>query len=623
MTEDNHEGRLIEVLTSRELVDVIERHQRGGEDEEDSEIPSVADRYGEYRDELLAERFVMPVAGVQGCGKSTMLNALLFERPVLRIDADETTCVPAEVRYSESDVGEARVRFKDGTERTLPADEQHLQEFIHNEHNSGNRLGVDRIILHSASPLLRNGMVLVDLPGMGSLTRANLETTQAYLREAVGVAFLLRTVPPLTASESGFVASTWARLPLARFVQNRWSDETDSEAKAGREFNEGVLRDIAGAHRIDIDGPPNIHVVNAFGAWRGVLQCDAGSIERSGLAALRSSLEALGESWPGQLRDSVRAALLSDVDDAADIVSKQIDDLDEDAETVKANVEAQQHMFDKYMGDLDDRRAEAQQEAREFSRETSRFLDRWAKDARARLRNEMRTKMRAGIVDGPRLTRALKDEQDGPLDDVYGGFQERALTFVDEINESFEGVVAWRYSRRDSRRTVHRKESRKLESLLPRVAGVVAGIGGAKAGGVTGAKIGAAIGSAGGPPGMIIGGIVGVIGGAVLGSWLGKKARDGVTAVRANNAWPEVRGAIDAFVDGTRVDLKGDLKRVTRDVERGLASWQKIQHDRYARNRDQRIHNVTAEAEEKQAAKTQLQRHADVLAAARKALEDA
>ena len=122
---------------------------------------------------------------------------------------------------------------------------------------------------------------------------------------------------------------------------------------------------------------------------------------------------------------------------------------------------------------------------------------------------------------------------------------------------------------------------------------------------------------------MIIGGIVGVIGGAVLGSWLGKKARDGVTAVRANNAWPEVRGAIDAFVNGTRVDLKVDLKRVSLDVDRGLASWQKSQHDRYARNRDQRIHNVNAEAEEKQAAKAQLQRHADILAAARKALEAA
>lgn len=64
-------------------------------------------RYPLYAKRLSSRRFVMPVAGVQGSGKSTLLNALAFERPVLPVDADETTCVPVEIVWSAAPSGMA------------------------------------------------------------------------------------------------------------------------------------------------------------------------------------------------------------------------------------------------------------------------------------------------------------------------------------------------------------------------------------------------------------------------------------------------------------------------------------------------------------------------------------
>ena len=89
----------------------------------------------------------------------------------------------------------AKVVLQNGQEEYVQATEESLKDFVHNEFNPCNEKGVDRIILESAEPIFEPGLVLVDLPGTGSLTAANMETTRRYLDEAVGVLFMLRTVP--------------------------------------------------------------------------------------------------------------------------------------------------------------------------------------------------------------------------------------------------------------------------------------------------------------------------------------------------------------------------------------------------------------------------------------------
>ena len=45
---------------------------------------------------------IIPVLGMQGMGKSTLINGLLKEN-ILPNDADETTCVPVEVKFGTNE----------------------------------------------------------------------------------------------------------------------------------------------------------------------------------------------------------------------------------------------------------------------------------------------------------------------------------------------------------------------------------------------------------------------------------------------------------------------------------------------------------------------------------------
>jgi|GEM_PF-6736877 len=619
MTASSPRDALVAALTSIELREALKRYAAPPTD---PDTPPLAQRFEGFRKRIDAERFILPMTGVQGCGKSTLLNALLFREPVLPIDADETTCVPTEICHDPAPDGIATVEFQDDRIERVPATEEALTAYLHNARNPGNQLGVKRVILASDHPMLADGMVLVDLPGMGSLTSANLQTTREYLKAAIGVIFLLRTVPPLTRSEAVFVASIWSRLPLALFLQNRWSDETASEAEAGRGHNEEKLREIAARNRIPLGEGSTVQVVNAYAAWRAVLMDDPEGQIGSGLAAVSQRLATLGASWPRMVEASVCSALLGELDGALLVLCHREEDLASSADQIRQRIAEEARRFDGYLADLEQRRASATTRNKVFAAESEEATREWASSTRKELRNVMRTKMRAGIVDGPRLTRALRDEEQGPLDEAFGTFQERSMKLVGDIQARFEDVGSWRARPRDTRKTVQLTERLKLEALLPNIVGAGAGIGGVWGGGVAGTKIGAAIGSAGGPPGLVIGGIVGGVVGGFLGVWLGRKARDGVTSVRANAAWPAVKKAIDTFVDGTEADLRRQAGKIVHHLDEGLDAWLQAQQKRYAHEREQRLAVLSASREEREVQKARLHGDDAILRRYRQTLEE-
>ena len=131
-----------------------------------------------------------------------------------------------------------------------------------------------------------------------------------------------------------------------------------------------------------------------------------------------------------------------------------------------------------------------------------------------------------------------------------------------------------------------------------------------------GAAIGAAIGVAAGPPGVVVGLAVGGLcglGGYLLGNWLGKKAKDRITKVRADRAWPDVRKAIDGFVRDTCRDLERQLKDLHDVITAGLEEWEQAQVSRYEEERESRRSAMAASVEEKREARAQLQNDAEVL----------
>jgi len=537
----------------------------------DRDLPN---RWDALSQQFAKDRFVVPVMGVQGSGKSTLLTALLFDRPVLPVDADETTCIPVEIVYGTSNT--AVVFYVDGHTEEVPASEEELARFVHQENNPGNRLNVKKVVVQSASPLLRSGVVLVDLPGLGSLTKANVDTALAYLNESSGLIYLLRTVPPMTRSEALSLSLIWPRLPIIFFAQNRWTDEGDEEAEEGRSHNSFVIGDLAQRlGRILDESQKHIDIVCAYRALEGVFSHDATKVEQSAINAFKDRLDKAFGGWPTLVRTRLTAAVHGDLGQCRALVLGRIGDLSADQADGQKALESEFARQGEALANLGRRIATIKEHLDEFIVARRNAVRAWHAETRSVLRNRMRTLMRKGIVDGPRLDKALVDEQQAAGEPAYEAAREAVLDAISIIGKDLASEGDWAVGGADGL-GVGKEESKRFENLFGRIAGAAGGLGGFAAGAAGGAKLGAALGLVGGPAGVAIGIVVGAIGGAIggfLASWLGGRAADAVLAARAKANEAEVFRVIDQYTDAVSSDLSRTATEFRDTVHENLSKW--------------------------------------------------
>ncbi len=109
-------------------------------------------------------------------GKSSLLNALL-STDVLPVGINPITAVPTKLLYGAT--LRADVAYGHGREETVTIEE--LAKLVTEQGNPGNLRNVVRAVVEVPSPRLKQGIVLVDTPGLGSLARRGAAETLAYL----------------------------------------------------------------------------------------------------------------------------------------------------------------------------------------------------------------------------------------------------------------------------------------------------------------------------------------------------------------------------------------------------------------------------------------------------------
>lgn len=127
-------------------------------------------------DRLEDNRFEIAVFGRVSSGKSSLLNATLGT-DVLPVGVTPITAVPTRVVYGETPA--VNVWFANRPPEQFEI--SRLGEFVAEQRNPGNEKHVTRIILQMSSPRLRDGIVFVDTPGLGSLATRGAAETLAYL----------------------------------------------------------------------------------------------------------------------------------------------------------------------------------------------------------------------------------------------------------------------------------------------------------------------------------------------------------------------------------------------------------------------------------------------------------
>ncbi|NWG03762.1 MAG: dynamin family protein, partial [Syntrophaceae bacterium] len=147
---------------------------------------------------LLAQdrRIDVAILGQFKAGKSSFLNSLIG-KPILPVGVTPVTTTITRLQYGKKE--KAIIRFFDGQE--AEADVASVGEFTSEAQNPANQKNVEVVDLELPSLEKYTGLRLVDTPGLGSIFKYHIETSENWLPE-VGTALLaVSSDRPLAAND--------------------------------------------------------------------------------------------------------------------------------------------------------------------------------------------------------------------------------------------------------------------------------------------------------------------------------------------------------------------------------------------------------------------------------------
>jgi len=127
-------------------------------------------------DRLESTSFQIAVFGRVSSGKSSLLNHIL-ETTVLPVGVNPITAVPTRIMHGP----QPGLTVTCAGRKAERMDIARLPEFVSEQFNPGNARHVTRIVAELPARRLRDGVIFVDTPGLGSLATAGAAETMAYL----------------------------------------------------------------------------------------------------------------------------------------------------------------------------------------------------------------------------------------------------------------------------------------------------------------------------------------------------------------------------------------------------------------------------------------------------------
>jgi len=159
---------------------------------------------------------IVCVVGEFKQGKSSLVNGLLGS-DVCPVDDDLATSAITLVRYG--DEPSAVVRRKEGDEavaENVPIAD--LSQWCSERGNPGNHKGVQRVEIAVPSAMLKQGLMIVDTPGMGGLGAGHAAATLAFLPFSDGLVLVSDASAELSAPEIEFMRRAVDLCPTVLFA---------------------------------------------------------------------------------------------------------------------------------------------------------------------------------------------------------------------------------------------------------------------------------------------------------------------------------------------------------------------------------------------------------------------
>jgi GTPase SAR1 family protein len=204
---------------------------------------SVTDRDSclEIKEKLEAESFNLVVVGQFKRGKTCLINALLGAG-ILPVSVVPLTSVVTILVYGRTP--DVKVFFKNGKTANIPIES--ISDYVAETGNPKNEKEVLEVVVFYPSPYLRDGVRLVDTPGVGSVYAHNTDVAYRYLPKSDAALFLFSTDQPAGSAEIEFLRDVRQYASRIFFLLNKTDYLSTEEVDSALAFARKTVEDIMG-----------------------------------------------------------------------------------------------------------------------------------------------------------------------------------------------------------------------------------------------------------------------------------------------------------------------------------------------------------------------------------------
>ncbi|MFN3395402.1 MAG: dynamin family protein [Thermodesulfovibrionales bacterium] len=195
----------------------------------------------ELREKIEKNTFNLVVVGQFKRGKTSLINALLGA-DILPVAVVPLTSIVTIMTYGEA--LRIRVYFNDG--RVTEIKPESLSEYVTEKGNPKNIKDVSEVIITYPSSYLKDGVRLIDTPGVGSIYQHNTDVAYQYLPKSDAAMFLLSVDQPMSKAELDFLRDVKEYSNKIFFLLNKADYLNEKDLQESIEFSKGVLRDAMG-----------------------------------------------------------------------------------------------------------------------------------------------------------------------------------------------------------------------------------------------------------------------------------------------------------------------------------------------------------------------------------------
>ena len=198
------------------------------------------------QERLENKKVTIAVIGQFKRGKTTLINTILG-RPILPVGIVPITAAITRIEYADQNDAEtaedkATVYYTNGLREEVPAEDLHA--YISEQENHDNARGVAEVELLTDAAFLRDGLTLVDTPGVGSVHENNSKSAVDFARESDGVVFMLSVDSPVNQIEVDFLRKVKQFAGKFYFVVNKIDRVDEEELAEYMEYCGALLRSI-------------------------------------------------------------------------------------------------------------------------------------------------------------------------------------------------------------------------------------------------------------------------------------------------------------------------------------------------------------------------------------------